>query len=106
MLSSPANGRVAVTGLTSGSTATYTCNTGYQLTGLQTRTCLSNGIWSGQAPTCPRMNIHMHETIYDIFFCLTILYTCLYVYHTQSCKNTKDNAEVFVLQISGILTVC
>ena len=56
-LSNPANGGVSWTGLTSGSTATYTCNTGYQLTGAQTRTCQSNGTWSGQAPTCTRMTI-------------------------------------------------
>ena len=51
-LSNPANGQVSVTGRTSGSTAIYTCNTGYKLTGDQTRTCLSTGTWSGQEPTC------------------------------------------------------
>ena len=31
--------------------ATYTCDTGYTLTGGSTRTCVSGG-WSGSAPTC------------------------------------------------------
>ena len=54
-LSSPTNGQVTWTGLTSGSTANYTCDSGYQLIGEQTRTCLSTGMWSGQEPTCEGM---------------------------------------------------
>ena len=34
--------------------ATYTCNPGYTLNGGSTRTCGSNGMWSGLAPTCQR----------------------------------------------------
>ena len=48
------------TGLTEGSNAVYTCNSGYKLSGKQERrirTCMSNGNWSGQEPTCLRMNI-------------------------------------------------
>ena len=54
-LSSPVNGEVTWTGLTTGSTATYTCDSDYQLTGDQTRTCLNTGVWSGQEPTCTCM---------------------------------------------------
>ncbi len=36
----------------SGGTATYTCSTGYTLNGSTTRTCQTNGAWSGTAPTC------------------------------------------------------
>ena len=51
-LSSPANGDVIWNGTTSGSTATYTCDSGYQLSGDQTRTCQNTGVWSGEEPTC------------------------------------------------------
>ncbi len=34
--------------------ATYTCVTGYTLPGGSTRTCRSDGVWSGFAPTCQR----------------------------------------------------
>ncbi len=44
----PLNGGVS----SSGGTATYTCNTGYTLSGSSTRTCQTNGAWSGSAPTC------------------------------------------------------
>ena len=56
-LSSPTNGQVTWTGLTSGSTATYTCDSGYHLIGDQNRTCLSSGVWSGQEPTCESMHL-------------------------------------------------
>ena len=32
--------------------ATYTCDTGYTLNGGSTRTCGSDGVWSGSDPTC------------------------------------------------------
>ncbi len=38
---------------TFGYTATYTCNTGYQLSGSSTVTCQASGSWS-TIPTCPR----------------------------------------------------
>ncbi len=34
--------------------ATYTCNPGYTLNGGSTRTCGSDGVWSGSTPTCQR----------------------------------------------------
>ncbi len=36
--------------------ATYTCDTGYTLSRLSstTRTCGSDGVWSGSAPVCQR----------------------------------------------------
>ncbi len=33
-------------------TATYTCNTGYNIVGDMTRTCQDAMLWSGAAPTC------------------------------------------------------
>ena len=50
-LTPPSNGAVTWDGLTNGSTATYTCDTDYYMTGDNTRTC-QNGVWSGQAPIC------------------------------------------------------
>ena len=51
-----ANGQVALTaGTTFKQTATYSCNTGYNLVGDSTRTCQATGNWSGSAPTCQGM---------------------------------------------------
>ena len=52
-LTNPANGQVAHTaGTTFGRTATYSCDSGYNLVGESVRTCLATGVWSGSAPTC------------------------------------------------------
>ena len=52
-LSDPTNGQVDHTsGTTVGQTATYSCNTGYNLVGDSIRTCQAEGIWSGSASTC------------------------------------------------------
>ena len=55
-LNDPANGSVSQnSGTTFGQTATYSCNTGYNLVGVSTRTCQAIGNWSGSVPTCQRM---------------------------------------------------
>ncbi|XP_078500648.1 membrane cofactor protein-like isoform X1 [Lissotriton helveticus] len=35
-----------------GSTATFTCNTGYRILGRNTRTCGTDGLWTNQVPSC------------------------------------------------------
>ena len=60
-LPNPANGLVNNTnGTTFGQTATYSCNTGYNLVGNSTRMCQATGVWSGSAPTCERMLLISH----------------------------------------------
>ena len=55
-LSDITNGQVNHnTETTFGQTATYSCNTGYNLVGNITRTCQPNGVWSKKSPTCQRM---------------------------------------------------
>ena len=57
-LSTPANGEI--TSCSSGrvgvgyegDTCSFTCNTGYELTGSDTRTCQSDGNWNGSNAMC------------------------------------------------------
>ena len=35
----------------------FTCNTGYQLTGSNTRTCQSDGSWSGNDTMCKKRKL-------------------------------------------------
>ena len=52
-LTDPTNGIVDVPSNNLESTATYACDTGYNLTGGSSiRTCGSDGVWSGSDPTC------------------------------------------------------
>ena len=53
-LATPQNGQVTLTTTTFMSTATYSCNSGYNLSENETRTCLANEMWSSIAPTCDR----------------------------------------------------
>ena len=39
-------------------TCSFTCNTGYELTGSDTRTCQSDGSWSGSDAACERGEYH------------------------------------------------
>ncbi|XP_064386681.1 sushi, von Willebrand factor type A, EGF and pentraxin domain-containing protein 1-like [Halichondria panicea] len=39
--------------------ATYTCATGYTLNGVTTRTCGSDGVWSGSSPVCQRIGFDL-----------------------------------------------
>ena len=65
-LTNPANGQVTHTaGTTFGQTATYSCNTGYNLVGDSTRTCQATGNWSGSELTCQGMLLHF---VYLWFF--------------------------------------
>ena len=58
-LTDPDNGSVNQTaGTTVGQTATYSCNTGYNLVGDSSRTCQAEGVWTGSAPTCQGMLLH------------------------------------------------
>ncbi|CAI8033447.1 CUB and sushi domain-containing protein 1, partial [Geodia barretti] len=54
-LTDPANSMVMVAGTTPGDAATYTCNEGYKLDGVSTRTCGPDGQWSPEEPKCLAM---------------------------------------------------
>ena len=66
-LTDPANGQVDLTsGTIFRQTATYSCNTGYNLVGDSTRTCQATGVWSGSAPTCEGMLLKDDLTVDSI----------------------------------------
>ncbi len=51
----PSNGAVDTSsGTTFMMTATYTCNTGYNIVGSDTRTCGATALWTPETPTCAR----------------------------------------------------
>ena len=51
-LDNPANGAVSQTRNSEGDTATYTCDSGYELVGHQVLNCQANGTWDNSPPIC------------------------------------------------------
>ncbi|NXO25816.1 SUSD2 protein, partial [Cisticola juncidis] len=51
-LEHPTNGKKNATNYLLGSTISFSCNEGYELTGSQERTCQVSGAWSGETPQC------------------------------------------------------
>ena len=53
-LETPANGNITLTRTSPGDTATYTCNTNYDLVGDNILTCRDDGHWKPNPPVCLR----------------------------------------------------
>ena len=75
--SSLSNGQRRYSSTTFGSRVTYTCTTGYLRTaGSSSRTCQSNGRWSGTHPTCTRKP--------------TLCHYVSFTYGLQTCKRKSS----------------
>ena len=71
-LNNIANGQVSTSsGTTFMMTATYTCNTGYNIVGSESRTCRASRVWSGEAPVCNCKMTYIHAYLVHCFdyFC-------------------------------------
>ena len=53
-LTAPVNGQVVVNGMTPGDAATYSCDMGFELDGVEIVTCGNDGAWSAGLPVCRR----------------------------------------------------
>ena len=88
-LSAPANGEImsCSSGRVGvgyeGDTCSFTCNTGYELTGSDTRTCQSDGSWSGSDDVCRKGNcFYISEILWFTCGIILICHAC-----TLTCIN-------------------
>ena len=121
-LSSPSNGNVALSsGNLVGSTATYSCNSGYKTTFTSTRYCQADGQWSGGEASCirksspfffilihvPKINAQEALTLFPLlidFFVSFFLIECMKIgYFLCAVRNNKTPATVFETNISSIV---
>ena len=72
-LTAPANGQVVVNGMTPGDTATYSCDMGFELDGVETVTCGDNGAWSARPPVCRREFRFLFFTTDGIYYEMLLL---------------------------------
>ena len=64
-LTDPDDGQVFTSTTTYNSTADYTCNTGYNLVGVNERNCTAVEIWTDGEPTCQSED---HENSLEIIY--------------------------------------
>ena len=83
-LDDPENGQVSLTGTTFGSSATYTCNRGFELVGSRMRMCLASGEWMGDAPTCERKHF---------------MFTSMHYCHAKTLLSRTQLSIVVILMI-------
>ena len=92
-LTDPANGSVThISGTTFGQTATYSCNTGYNLVENSTRTCQATGVWSGSAPIC-QGSLVLRPSHHPVFDCL----------YSMKKKIERKGLEGSIYQISDVI---
>ena len=105
--SSLSNGQRRYSGTTFRSRVTYTCNAGYLRTaGSSSRTCQSNGQWSGTHPTCTRKSTLCHyiyslHTDYKHTEELLVFLVC-----TQSIPFPKPSIVIKEYNLSMLFITC
>ena len=68
-LNDPSHGSVSTPdGIVFEATATYSCESGFELEGEATATCQADGTWSSQQPQCLRICKHSFSTVHRLSF--------------------------------------
>ena len=68
----PTNGQRTLSSTNYNSVVTYTCDVGYTLQGSNTRTCQSDGQWSGSVPQCTSESISANMLVVGLDLELTL----------------------------------
>ena len=81
-------------------TCSFTCNTGYELTGSSERTCQSDGSWSGSPVSCiimecPSSSLPMNS-----------IWLSLVVLHINQCVNCSVKKALMVLETHHMCVMC
>lgn len=87
----PEHGYIVVTNqtdTTNTSTAEYKCKKGYDLKGVRTRVCLSDGKWSGRIPECQEISIAAKTDLSFYHYCFLFIIGCGDLVH-------PDNGRVY-----------
>ncbi|KAH3700409.1 hypothetical protein DPMN_075385 [Dreissena polymorpha] len=95
----PPNGRVSATETTFGQVASYTCNSGYLLNGMQNRVCMTDGQWSGTEPVCRPRECGMppsprngYANYTGVTFMSSVLYQCNKGYRLAGSQSASCQA--------------
>ena len=93
-LTDPVNGMVVMAGNSVGNTATYSCNSGFELVGAQTVTCQADEMWSDPPPTCEP--IGMKSPLYCRMIIMAVTDVCLVDTGSQAMEIMNPRPAVVI----------
>ena len=83
-------------GTSFGSTATYTCDTGYAISGSQSRSCGADGNWTTTEPACNGMPTCSQSIEYTVtYFVYTLVIDCGSIDNFQNGQVDLSNGTTF-----------
>ncbi|XP_065194495.1 sushi, von Willebrand factor type A, EGF and pentraxin domain-containing protein 1-like isoform X4 [Sycon ciliatum] len=92
----PVNGRKMLQGLSYNNTVTFSCDTGFNLTGMAVQHCAETGKWSATQPTCvvltcpdPIAPTHGSRVVTDLSYGKTVNYSCDIGYEINGTKDSE-----------------
>ncbi len=97
-LDPPANGNIETTGMDFWDTATYSCDRGFNLVGVNTRTCQANGGWSGTPPFCTGKYCLLLTSSKSDLYIANVLIGLWYLFTAVQCpvlESPKDGQVQF-----------
>ena len=80
------NGMLCYTGLTPGSTATYSCDKGYELSGSSVLECQANGVWNEIGSICLALESGLSRSLFLYQYFRVITYS-----YSTKCRWTLRN---------------
>ena len=85
---------VVMAGNSVGNTATYSCNSGFDLVGAQTVTCQADRTWSDSPPTCEP--IGMKSPLYCRMIIMAVTVICLLDTGSQAMEIMNPRPAVVI----------
>ena len=90
-LTDPVNGKVMFRNTGFGAVARYRCSPGFVLSGDRSRTCKSDGTWSGSAPTCNRECWPCNSDV--ILMSWICHHDCMCPFTSHSCPHSAADSK-------------
>ena len=105
-LPAPSRGQIFITTTTFDSTVIYTCNSGFELQGPNSRTCQANGLWSEFEPQCVGklgvflLSLSLPRSLFHLSLSLSLLTLSLSLFLSHALSLPSPPLTLFIQQTS------